>query len=133
MTNLPMYHPFARQLLQQFRLADIQGTYQDLSDAYLLKSWFTAPQTPDLMQLQIKAFYQAIAAEIERQTGKIADIFLNFNRDKYGSALLCCGNLVVFSQQLTKVNHFCGNSMDYLAVKAENLIDYSVTKIKLFF
>lgn len=127
-------YPFLQELLYQFRLQDTDGNYQNLSDHHLLNSWLTFNQLePDLIQLQIRAFYQAVGKEIERQTGKIAEIVLNLNPQKGSSALICCGNLLVVYQLVKETSYFSFDSIETLAITADNLINYSVKKIKQFF
>lgn len=135
MTSITRFkHPFLEELLYQFRLEDRTGTYQNISDHSLLNSWLSFNQLEqDLIQLQIKAFYQAVANLIERQTGKIAQIVLNLNPEKSSSALICCGNLLVVYQLVKEINCFSFDSIETMAKTADNLVDYSVSKIQQFF
>jgi hypothetical protein len=125
---MPLKHPFWQELILQFRLLDTQGKYQEWSDHSLMNSWLNLKQLEtEIVEMQIKAFYQTIAQEIHRKTGQIAEIILNLSQEKKSSVLICCGNLLVVYQL------FNFDSIGDLTLTADNLIEYSVSKIKQFF
>ncbi|TVQ43207.1 MAG: DUF269 domain-containing protein [Gloeocapsa sp. DLM2.Bin57] len=128
-------HPFLEELIRQFRLQDEQGIYQHWSNEELLQSLVRGvnDSDPSLTQLGILAFYQAICKEVEKETGKLLQTFINYTHKGLGSVVICCGYLLVMTESFPKHNHFADHSLDSLILKAEEVICYAMRRISKFF
>ena len=126
-------HPFLHEFIRQFRQQDTGGIYQNCSDNQLLQSLIRKQDSDSLGELGIFAFYHAITAEIEKETGKLGETFINFTQQGIGSVVICCGYLLVISESFQKANNFGFDSLESLVFKAEELIFYSLMKIRQFF
>jgi hypothetical protein len=67
-------------------------------------------------------FYGAVAAVIERKTGKISEVFLNFGSPVGGSVHICCGSLVVTSKLLPDIETKRFNSVGDLVAEGELIV-----------
>lgn len=134
-------HPFVKELIRQFRLLDRANIYSYYSSDSLLEFWLITSKKSNLKSLKIdrstrllvSAFYYAIAAIIERETGQIAEVFINLSSQSISSALICCGNLLVMNELLTKSSDFGFDSVEKLVDKAEQLIQSALARIEQFF
>jgi probable nitrogen fixation protein len=81
----------------------------------------------------VSAFYCAIAAIIERETGQITEVFINLSSQSISSALICCGNLLVINELLPKASSFGFDSVEKLVDEADKLIQSAMTRIEQFF
>jgi probable nitrogen fixation protein len=81
----------------------------------------------------VSAFYYAIATIIERETGQITEVFINLSSQSISSALICCGNLLVINELLTKASSFGFDSIEKLVDEADKLIQSAMTRIEKFF
>jgi probable nitrogen fixation protein len=136
-------HPFLDELVRQFRLQDTTSHYQNWSDESVLKSLILSSDSSrnrhvrkgeiDLLtRLRVSAYYYAIAAQIERETGQLSEIFINLSNQGLSSALVCCGHLLVISELLQKVGCFGFESLDNLINEAEQLILRAVARVRQF-
>ncbi len=128
-------HPFLEELIQQFRLQDQQGIYQHWSNEELLQSLVFGlnDSDPSLTQLGILAFYQAICKEVEKETGKLLETFINYTHKGFGSVVICCGYLLVMTESFPQQNPIAFHSLDSLILKAEEVICYALRRIAKFF
>ena len=67
-------------------------------------------------------FYGAIAAVLERKTGQISEVFLNFGSPVGGSVHICCGSLVVTSKLLPDLETKKCNSVGDLVAEGEVIV-----------
>lgn len=136
-------HPFLEELLRQFRLQDSTGYYQNWSNESVLKSLILSSdsfrncyvkrgEVDQLTRLRVSAYYHAVAAQIEKETGQLSEIFINLSNQGLSSALVCCGHLLVISELLQKVGCFGFESFDNLIDEAEHLIRRAVTRVRQF-
>jgi probable nitrogen fixation protein len=134
-------HPFVKELIRQFRQQDSLGNYRQYSNESLLQSWVIPakrqgaknPEIDRLSRLRVSAFYHAVATIIEQETGQLTQIFLNLSPQGASSALICCGNLLVINELLSKVQGFGFGSIEKLVYEAERLIRSAVARIYQFF
>lgn len=68
-------------------------------------------------------FYGAVAAVLERKTGQISEVFLNFGSPVGGSVHICCGSLVVTSKLLPDIETKKFNSVVDLVVEGEVVVN----------
>lgn len=142
--NLGLKHPFVDELLKQFRLHDTSGYYQNWSNELLLNTLIVPPSRErgmarnsqidsSLYYLRVCAFYHTVAREIQRQTGRLPQIFINLSPKGSSSALIFCGNLLVVYELLEKVSSFGFESLEKLVNTGEHLIHNAVVRVNQFF
>ena len=134
--------PFLAELVRQVRLQDRSGIYSSWSNELLLKS-FVIPgdscQLPIdspgnyLTNLGISAFYHAVAAIVEKETGQLAQIFINLSHQGLSSALVCCGPLLVVSRLLRDGQEVGFDSLETLAKVGEEIAQKAISKVRQYF
>jgi len=124
-----LQQPIIRQILIQLRCMDSYGTYDTWSDARVLDPLVLTKERrraipvvgdPDETTLaRIKAYYNAIAQMVERETGLLAVPVLNISHEGFGRALILVGKLVALDKTLRDVHRFGFDSLDALVGEAE--------------
>jgi len=71
---------------------------------------------------RIEAFFQAIGAEIEEQTGIACVAIVRMRREGFGTVLLIAGRLVAVSRWFDDASAFRFESVEALAVAGERLV-----------
>lgn len=135
-------NPFLEELVRQVRLQDTSGIYSNCSNELLLKS-FVIPsnscqlpldsQEDSLTTLGVSAFYHAVAAMVEKETGQLAQIFINLSHQGLSSALVCCGPLLVVSRLLRGGQELGFDSPEILATEGEKIVQKAISKVRQYF
>ena len=113
----PIYETdFIKEMIRQMRALDSYGTYDGLPATAMLdpliltkerKAAIPIVGDPDEETIaRVKAFYNAIAASIERECGLLAVPLLNLTHEGFGRALITVGKLVVMDKTLRDVHRF---------------------------
>ncbi|MND94357.1 hypothetical protein D3C80_865720 [compost metagenome] len=68
---------------------------------------------------RVKAYYNALAQMIERETGLLAVPMINISHEGFGRALILVGKLVALDKTLRDVHRFGFDSLDALVVEAQ--------------
>ena len=99
-----LQHPFVKQMVVQLRAMDSYGTYDTWSDAKILDPLVLTKERrrqipvvgdPDEITLsRVKAFYNAIAQLVEKETGLMAVPVINLTHEGFGRSLILVGKLV---------------------------------------
>jgi probable nitrogen fixation protein len=124
--------PIIRQMVVQLRSMDSYGTYDTWSDARVLDPLVQTRERrrtipivgdPDETTLsRVKAYYNAIAQMIERETGLLAVPFINISHEGFGRALIVVGKLVALDKTLRDVHRFGFESLDALIEESEKVL-----------
>lgn len=124
-----LQQPIIRQMLVQLRSMDSYGTYDTWSDARVLDPLVLTRERrraipvvgdPDETTLaRIKAYYNAIAQMLERETGLLAVPVINLSHEGFGRALILVGKLVALDKTLRDVHRFGFDSLEALVGEAE--------------
>lgn len=124
-----LQQPIIRQMLVQLRAMDSYGTYDTWSDARVLDPLVLTKERrraipvvgdPDETTLaRIKAYYNAIAQMLERETGLLAVPVINLSHEGFGRALILVGKLVALDKTLRDVHRFGFDSLEALVGEAE--------------
>lgn len=128
-----LQQPIIRQMVVQLRAMDSYGTYDTWSDARVLdplvltkarRRAIPVVGDPDETTLsRVKAYYNALAQMIERETGLLAVPMINISHEGFGRALILVGKLVALDKTLRDVHRFGFDSLDALVVEAQKQLD----------
>lgn len=125
-------HPFIKQMIVQLRAMDSYGTYDTWKDVDVLDPLILTKERrreipvvgdPDETTMsRVKAFYNALAQSIERESGLMAAPVINISHEGFGRALILVGKLVALDKILRDVHRFGFDSLDQLIEEAEKLV-----------
>ncbi|MEO1132961.1 MAG: NifX-associated nitrogen fixation protein [Cyanobacteria bacterium J06639_1] len=128
--------PFLKAIVQQIRANDPYGTYRNWADELLLKPYVLSkkerreiPVDGDVDPVtlgRILAFYRAIAARIEEETGKLSQVVIDLSHEGFGWALIFSGRLILTSKTLRDAQRFGFNSLEKLAADGEKLVQKGI-------
>ena len=134
-----LQHPFIKQMIVQLRAMDSYGTYDTWKDVDVLDPLILTKERrreipvvgdPDETTLsRVKAFYNALAQSIERETGLMAAPVINISHEGFGRALILVGRLVALDKILRDVHRFGFDSLEKVIEEAEKLIGKAVALI----
>ena len=134
-----LQHPFIKQMIVQLRAMDSYGTYDTWKDVDVLDPLILTKERrreipvvgdPDETTMsRVKAFYNALAQSIERETGLMAAPVINISHEGFGRALILVGRLVALDKILRDVHRFGFDSLEKVIEEAEKLIGKAVALI----
>lgn len=129
-------HPMMRQIVTQLRALDSYGTYDTWPDYKVLDPMILTKERrreipvvgdPDETTIsRLKAYYNAIAAGIEREVELMAVPIVNLSHEGFGKALITVGHLVVVNRTLRDVHRFGFDSLEKLVADLEKQIGQAV-------
>lgn len=133
---------FVAQLAQVIRAEDSYGTWDDKTDADLLKDFIVTKEErreipiigdpdPDVMW-RIEKFYAALGLMIEKRTGCMASPMSKMSHEGFGRMVLIAGKLVVISKHLRDVHRFGFETFEKLAEGGEKLLGQAVETIEKY-
>lgn len=127
-----LQHPIIRQMVVQLRATDSYGTYDTWSDARVLDPLVLTKERrraipvvgdPDeIVITRVKAFYNAIAQMIEKETGLLAVPVINISHEGFGRSLIVVGRLIAADKTLRDVHRFGFDSLNALIEEANKLV-----------
>jgi len=125
-------HPSVRQIVTQLRALDSYGTYDTWPDYKVLDPMILTKERrreipvvgdPDETTVsRLKAYYNAIAAGIERECELMAVPLVNLSHEGFGKAIIMVGRLVVVNKTLRDVHRFGFDSLEAMVVDLEKQI-----------
>lgn len=128
-----LQEPIIRQMVVQLRAMDSYGTYDTWSDARVLDPLVLTKERrkaipvvgdPDETTIsRIKAYYNALAQLLERETGLLAVPVINLTHEGFGRALILVGKLVALDKTLRDVHRFGFDSLEALVSEAQKQLD----------
>jgi probable nitrogen fixation protein len=128
--------PFLQAIVQQIRANDTFGTYRNWSDDLLLKPYvipkkerreITLDGAVDIATMsRLLAFYRAIAARIETETGQLAQVVLDINTEGFGWAIIFSGRLILVLKTIRDAHRFGFDTIEKLNAEGEKLIQKGV-------
>jgi len=120
---------FATELVRQMRAIDAYGTYDDWPPHRILDPFVLTKERlrdlplvgdPDEVILaRLQAFYNAIAAMIERECGLRATPIISLSHEGFGRAVMTVGKLVVMDRALRDVHRFGFPSLSKMKTEAD--------------
>jgi probable nitrogen fixation protein len=133
---------FLQELLQQIRANDHYGVYRNWSDELVLAPFVVSkkkkreiPVDGDVnptTQLRVLCYYRAVAARVEKETGKLCQVVIDLSHEGFGWALVWTGKLMVTSQTLRDAQRFGFDSLEKMAERGEKLVTSGIDSINRF-
>lgn len=124
---------FPREMLKQLKAVDTYGTYDGWTDAKILDPLILTKERkreipivgdPDETTMaRVKAYYNAIASLVEKQTGLMAVPVINLTHEGFGRAFVIVGKLIVVDKTLRDVHRFGFPSLAKMNEEAGKQID----------
>ncbi|MDZ7959595.1 MAG: NifX-associated nitrogen fixation protein [Aulosira sp. DedQUE10] len=134
--------PFLKTIVQQIRGQDTYGVYRNWSDDLILKPYVVTKQkkreisiegeVDPITQARILAFYRAVAACIEQETGLISQVVVDLNHEGFGWVLVFSGRLLLVTRTLRDAHRFGFDSLEKVAQEGANLIEKGIDLVKRF-
>lgn len=128
--------PFLKELVHQIRAMDTYEFYRTWSDERLLEPFVVTKVQKRAISLEgsvdpktlsrIQWFYRAIAARIEQETGRLAQVSIDLNAEGFGWGLVFCGRLLVVNRSLRDAHRFGFVTMEKLAEEGDKLIQRGI-------
>jgi probable nitrogen fixation protein len=85
-----------------------------------------------ITQARIMAFFRAVAAGIEQETGLISQVVVDLSHEGFGWALVFSGRLLLAVKTLRDAHRFGFDSLDKLAEEGENYVKKGLDLAKRF-
>ncbi|MDO8828101.1 NifX-associated nitrogen fixation protein [Methylophaga sp.] len=123
---------FVDQMIQQLNALDSYGTYDGWSKAKIVDPLVLTKERkqaipiigdPDEITIaRVKAYYSALAASIERETGLMAVSLVNISHEGFGRALIMIGKLIVVDKVLRDIHRFGFRTLEEMCEQSDKLI-----------
>ncbi|OFX12930.1 MAG: hypothetical protein A2516_03980 [Alphaproteobacteria bacterium RIFOXYD12_FULL_60_8] len=130
---------FAIELERQMRALDTYGVRDKQGIAQLLDPFILSKERkreiplvgdPDDKTLdRIKTFYNAIAARIEKHSGRMAGPLIHLSHEGFGRGLITVGKLVVMDRSLRDAHRFGFSSLSKMIEEADKIVSAAVDLI----
>jgi probable nitrogen fixation protein len=127
---------FATEMVRQMRAIDTYGTYDDWPIPKILSPFVLTKEMkreipvigdPDeIVMARVKAFYNAIAAMIEKECGLMAVPMMNLSHEGFGRVIITVGKLVVMDKTLRDVHRFGFESLSKMKDEADKLLSVAL-------
>jgi len=134
-----LQNTFIRQLVTQLRAMDSYGTYDTWTDARVIDPMILnaerRKQIPvvgdpdDVTISRVKAYYNALAQALEKETGLMAVPVINLTHEGFGKALILVGKLVALNKTLRDVHRFGFDSLEKLVAEGEKTLSKAVETV----
>jgi probable nitrogen fixation protein len=141
-TTAGLCSPFLKALVQQIRGQDTYGFYRSWSDDLILKPFVVTKhkkreisiegEVDPVTQARILAFFRAIAARIEQETGLISQVVVELNHEGFGWALVFSGRLLLAMKALRDAHRFGFESLEKLADEGESYVQKGLELVQRF-
>ncbi|MBD2577794.1 NifX-associated nitrogen fixation protein [Oscillatoria sp. FACHB-1406] len=133
---------FLQALVLQVRAQDRYGVYRSWPDELVLKQFIVSKEQKRKIsvegdvdaatQLRVLCFYRAVAAAIEKETGKLCQVVIDLSHEGFGWAIVWTGRLILVNRTLRDVQRFGFNSLEQLADQGDKLIQSGLKNLKAF-
>ena len=127
---------FIKEMVKQMRAIDSYGTYDGWPVERILAPYILTKDQrreipvigdPDEQTLsRVKAFYNGIAALIEKECGLMAVPMLNITHEGFGRALITTGKLVVMDRTVRDVHRYGYDSLSKMKDEADKLLSVAL-------
>ncbi|QNP31204.1 NifX-associated nitrogen fixation protein [Cylindrospermopsis curvispora] len=137
-----MVYPFLKTLVQQIRASDSYGFYRNWSDELILKPFVVTKQNKKQISVEgeidpatisrINAFFRAVAASIEQETGMISNVVIQLGHEGFGWALVFSGRLLLAIKTLRDAHRFGFESLEKLNEEGQNFVQKGIDLAQRF-
>jgi len=127
---------FIKEMVKQMRAIDSYGTYDGWPVERILAPYILTKDQrreipvigdPDEQTLsRVKAFYNGIAALIEKECGLMAVPMMNITHEGFGRALITTGKLVVMDRTVRDVHRYGYDSLSKMKDEADKLLSVAL-------
>jgi probable nitrogen fixation protein len=127
---------FAKEMVRQMRAIDSYGTYDTWPIAQILDPYVLTKERkreipvigdPDeIVMARVKAFYNAIAAMIEKECRLMAVPMINLTHEGFGRAIITVGKLVVMDRTLRDVHRFGFPTLSKMKDEADKVLSVAL-------
>jgi probable nitrogen fixation protein len=127
-----MQSAFLLEMVKQMRSLDSRGARDGWPAEQLLAPFVRTPEErraipvvgdPDAAQMaRVSAFYNAIAALIEKECGQLAATLVHLSHEGFGRVLITVGRLVVLDKTLRDVHRFGFESLERMKLEADKVL-----------
>ena len=134
--ELLLQSDFVKEMDKQMRALDSYGNYDGWPVERVLAPFVLTKEQrrqipivgdPDNVTLaRVKAFYNAIAALIEKECGLMAVPMMNITHEGFGRTLITVGKLVVMDRTLRDVHRFGFESLSKMKDEADKLLSVAI-------
>ena len=141
-TNEVVNSPFLKAIIQQIRGQDVYGVYRSWSDELILKPYVVSKKKKREISVEgevdpvtvgrIIAFYRAVAACIEQETGLLSQVVLDLNHEGFGWALVFSGRLLLSVKTIRDAHRFGFESLEKVADEGEKFVQKGTDLAKRF-
>ncbi len=133
---------FAKEMARQMRALDTYGMRDNLPNSKILapliltkekKRQIPVVGDPDEITLsRLKAYYNALSALVEKNTGIMAIPILNISHEGFGRVVITAGKLVVVDKSLRDVHRFGFDSLAKMQEEADKVLAKAVELIQKY-
>lgn len=134
--------PFLKALVQQIRAQDSYGFYRNWTDELILKPYIVTKQKKREISIEgevdpatisrINAFFRAVAASIEKETGLISNVVIELGHEGFGWALVFSGRLLLAVKTLRDAHRFGFDSFEKLDEEGTKFVEKGIDLAKRF-
>lgn len=134
--------PFLKSLVQQIRVQDSYGFYRNWTDELILKPYIVTKQKKREISVEgevdpatisrINAFFRAVAASIEKETGLISNVVIELGHEGFGWALVFSGRLLLAVKTLRDAHRFGFDSFEKLDEEGTKFVEKGIDLAKRF-
>ena len=127
---------FIKEMVKQMRAIDSYGSYDGWSVERILAPYIVTKEQrrqipvigdPDEEILsRVKAFYNGIAALIEKECGLMAVTMLNLSHEGFGRALITVGRLVVMDRTVRDIHRYGYDSYSKMKDEADKYLSVAL-------
>jgi probable nitrogen fixation protein len=131
-TDADLDHAFPKEMLKQLKAVDTYGTYDGWTAAKILDPLILTRERkreipivgdPDETTMaRVKAYYNAIASLIEKQSGLMAVPVINLTHEGFGRAFITVGKLIAVDKTLRDVHRFGFPTLARMNEEADKVI-----------
>lgn len=125
-----------KAIVQQIRGQDTYGVFRNWSDELILKPFVVSKQKKREISVEaevdpvtiarIMAFYRAVAARIEQETGLLSQVVVDLSHEGFGWALVFSGRLLLAVKTLRDAHRFGFESLEKVAEEGEKLVQKGI-------
>ncbi len=131
-----MSSDFIKEMNKQTRALDSYGSYDGWPVERVLKPYVVTREDrrmipvvgdpDDVTIARVRAFYNAIAALLEKECGRMAGSLINISHEGFGRALITVGKLIVVDRTLRDVHRFGFESLSKMKDEADKILSVAV-------